>query len=99
MFTVGDDRVWTGTWNSRVVPKPTRAQLAAITPAQVDLFRRAGVYRTGAWQIATSRTNIPLAQLTLTPASYQRLSLIIDRDQAQRRYQQLDQQIQALPAL
>ena len=98
VFTLTPERAWAGDWNSTRVPKPTRSQLSAITPAQVDLFKRAGNYVGGRWQITTSRTNIPLSQLTLTGAAYERLSLIIERDQALRRYQKLEQKVQALPA-
>lgn len=97
VFTLTADRAWSGDWNSTRVPKPTREQLGAITPAPVELFRRAGQYLGGRWQIVTSRTNIPLSELKLTGAAYERLSLIIERDQALRRYQRLEQRLQALP--
>src|SRR5437867_6130557 len=63
IFTLRADRTWSGDWNSRVVSRPTRAQLSAIPAQQVDLFHRAGVFTNGACNIATSRTNIPLPTL------------------------------------
>src|SRR5271169_4683968 len=60
IFTLGGDNTWSGNWNSSVVPQPTRAQLNAITPQQVDVFRRAAVFTNGTWQIVTSTTNVPL---------------------------------------
>jgi hypothetical protein len=80
IFTVGDDRSWNGDWNSSVVPKPSRAQLNAITPAQVDLFNRAGAYTNGAWRIVTSQTNVPLSALTITSSMYMQIRATAGRD-------------------
>jgi len=43
-------------------------------------------------------TNIPLSTLSVTASEYSRLRLIIERDQALQKYQQLDQQVKTLSA-
>jgi hypothetical protein len=96
IFTLKPDRTWSGDWNSTAVPKPTTRQLQAVTAEQVDLFKRAAVYQDGVWQIATSRTNIPLAQLTLTPELHARLTAIIERDVALKEYQQAEEKLTEL---
>jgi hypothetical protein len=96
IFTLKPDRTWSGDWNSKVVPKPTRKDLEAITPQQVDLFRQAGAFAAGGWQIATTETNIALSTLSVTADSYPLLRAIIERDQALRKYQSLDQKVQTL---
>jgi hypothetical protein len=98
IWTLKEDRTWSGDWHSKLVARPTRAQLDAITPQQVDLFRRAATFRDGAWQIATSRTNIPLSQLSVTASDYSALRVIIERDQAWQKYQQTEAAVQALPS-
>jgi hypothetical protein len=80
IFTVGNNRSWNGDWNSTVVPTPSRAQLNAISPAQVDLFNRAATYTNGSWQIVTSQTNIPLSALTITSSMYMQIRATAGRD-------------------
>jgi len=81
IFTVGSNRTWSGDWNSGVVPTPSRAQLNAITPAQVDLFNRAATYTNGMWQIVTSQTNLPLSALTVISSStYMQIRITAARD-------------------
>ena len=96
IFSLGADRKWSGEWNSQVVTRPTRQQLNAITPEQADLFRRAGKYVNGAWQIATSRTNIPLATLSVNAESYARLRAITELDAAARKLVNAEKALEAL---
>jgi hypothetical protein len=96
IFTLQRNNVWSGDWNSSIVPAPTRAQLNAITPQQVDVFRRAAVFTNGAWQIVTSATNIPLSSLGLTPSSYAQIRAAADHDQILRQCNQIQQPSGAL---
>jgi len=88
IFTLQANNVWSGDWNSSIVPAPTRTQLNALTPQQVDIFRRAGVYTNGSWQIVTSATNTPLSSLSLTPSSYAQIRATADRDRVLQQYSQ-----------
>lgn len=97
VFTLRPDRRWSGDWRSKVVAKPTRAQLAAITPVQFEVFRRAAAYTNGAWRVSTPVTNFTLATLgSLDATTYHRLRLSVERAQLQRQLQQLDQKLQQL---
>jgi hypothetical protein len=89
VFTLGPSGTWNNDWNSKVVPRPTRNALNAVTAQQVDLFRRAGMFTNGVWQIVTSQTNIPLSSLNPTPASYAQIRAVIDHDQMLRQVSQL----------
>jgi hypothetical protein len=91
IFTVGNNSSWNGDWNSTVVPAPTRTQLNAITPQQFDLFNRAGVFTNGAWEIATSVTNVTLSSLNPTASSYAQIRAAATHDQQTRLCQQLQQ--------
>jgi hypothetical protein len=93
IFTIGSDHSWSGVWNSTVVPMPSRTQLNAITPAQVDLFNRAGAYTNGSWQIVTSQTNIPLSALTITSYIYTQIRITAGRDKQLATCQQIQSQI------
>lgn len=96
VFTLNADRKWSGVWNSKIVPKPTRQQLDAIKTEQVDLFRRAGKFVDGTWQIVTSRTNIPLSALSVDAESYARLRALADIAEAERKLEQAEQALEAL---
>jgi hypothetical protein len=97
VFTLRADRTWSGDWRSKVVAKPTRRQLSAITPQQFDVYRRAAKYVNGAWRVTTASTNFPLASLSaLDGVTYQKIRLSVERDQLQQRVQQLDQKLQQL---
>lgn len=92
VFALNADRTWSGTWNSSVVPAPSRAQLDALTPQQVDLFRRAGVYTNGAWRVMTSQINSPLSTLTVSSSTYAQIRGTADRDHQLARHQRLQPQ-------
>jgi hypothetical protein len=91
IFSVGDNGIWNGDWNSSTVPSPTRTQLSAITAQQVDIFRRAGVFTNGTWQIVTSATNIPLSSLSLGSSSYAQIRATADRDRILQQCHQFEQ--------
>ena len=98
LFTIDANRQWTGDWTSTVVPAPTRAQLDAITAPQVDVLKRAAVYRDGAWRVATAKADVPLSELVLTPQTYAEISLLAERARLQKQLEQLDAQLNALTA-
>jgi hypothetical protein len=95
VFTLKADRTWSGDWNSKVVPKPTRAQLDAITAEQVDLFKRAARFHDGRWQVVTSEGNVPVAELATTKVDYERLRVAAERDKLAKQVQQLDAVLRA----
>lgn len=97
VFTLKADRTWSGDWRSKAVAKPTRLQLAAITPLQFDVFRRAAKYTNGAWRVSTPVTNFALTNLgSLSATTYQRICLSAERARLQKQVQQLDLKLQQL---
>jgi hypothetical protein len=96
IWTLKEDRTWSGDWHSKLVARPTRAQLDAISAQQVDLFRRAGKFVDGSWQIVTSRTNIPLATLSVDAESYAQLRALADIAEAERKLEQAEKALEAL---
>ncbi len=90
VFTLGPKATWNNDWNSAVVPQPTRKQLNAISAQQVDLFRRAGTFTNGTWQVITSLTNIPLSSLKLSASSYTWVRAAVDHDQLLRQIAQIE---------